>query len=98
MTNTKEAKDMVMGKAEVEEAVTTNTTKEKEVMFFEEIVKEAKETMQNPAEGKGMTNLKPNAIIAINLVIMPRNVDMVLIIIMRRLIMSRTRMRRPHYY
>lgn len=53
MTKTKEAKDMVMGEAEVEEAVTTNTTKEKEVMFFEEIVEEAKETMQNPAEGKG---------------------------------------------
>lgn len=98
MTKTKEAKDMVMGEAEVEEAVTTNTTKEKEVMFFEEIVEEAKETMQNPAEGKGMTNLKSNAIIAINLVIIPRNVDMILIIIMRRLTMSRTRMRRPHYY
>lgn len=67
-------------------------------MFSEQIVEEAEETIQNPAEGKGMTNLKSNAITAINLVIIPRNVDMVLIIIMRRLTILRTRMRSPYYW
>lgn len=69
MTKAKEAKHIVMGEAreELEEAITINTTKEKEFMLFKKIVEEAEETMQNHTEGKCMINLKSNAIIAINL-------------------------------
>lgn len=46
MTKAKEAKDMVMGEAEeeLEEAITTNRTKEKEVDLFKEIVEAVEET------------------------------------------------------
>lgn len=54
MLKDKEAKDTAVGKAEeeVDEVVTTNIIKEKEVMLFEEIVEEVDEIMQNPMEGK----------------------------------------------
>lgn len=52
-TKAKEAKDMVMDETEeeVEEAVTSNSTKEKYVMLSKRSWKR-RETMQNPTEAK----------------------------------------------
>lgn len=75
----KVTKNLVMDEAEeeVEEAFTTNTTKGKEVMLFEEIVDEEEESPQNPTE-ESNNKSQVKCYTCNKFGYSPRNVDMVL--------------------